>query len=303
MLGLWVLLSVWMGSMAFVTVGLVAFVLIPATRAYILVFVLVYYGTRPLIPLRRSQTAVAWFTHVNATHYFHKQALVREDPTPIPPASKTMLAYHPHGILCCGWSVHGAMHASWTSSNISWLVADVLFKLPFVSNAMSWGGCSSAAKRNFEGLMKQGENIALLPGGFQEATLYAKGEHRLFLHQRTGFIKYGLQYGYKVVPVYNFGEEHTYHAMSSFLGVRLWLNQFQLPGAVPFGTWWCAYMPLTSAELTTVVGKPIQLPHIENPTRDDVAKYHKIYVDALQDLFERNKAKYAADPKATLHVY
>lgn len=37
--------------------------------------------------------------------------------------------------------------------------------------------------------MAQGENVALLPGGFEEATLYKRGKHRLYLRKRKGFIK------------------------------------------------------------------------------------------------------------------
>lgn len=35
-------------------------------------------------------------------------------------------------------------------------------------------------------------------GGFQEATLYTRGHHKIFLKSRKGFIKYALQFGYKV---------------------------------------------------------------------------------------------------------
>ena len=37
--------------------------------------------------------------------------------------------------------------------------------------------------------MKQGINIGLIPGGFQEATVYQRGKHRLFLREKKGFIK------------------------------------------------------------------------------------------------------------------
>ncbi|KAG9403122.1 hypothetical protein AC1031_006666 [Aphanomyces cochlioides] len=82
----------------------------------------------------------------------------------------------------------------------------------------------------------------------------------------------------------------TYHALTWFLPFRMWLNKFKISSVLAIGAWWCFYMPLRSAELTTVVGKPIQLPTIPNPTREDVEKYHKIYIDAMQDLFDRNKS-------------
>ena len=38
--------------------------------------------------------------------------------------------------------------------------------------------------------------MALLPGGFQEATLFARNRHRVYINQRKGFIKYALRHGY-----------------------------------------------------------------------------------------------------------
>ncbi len=32
--------------------------------------------------------------------------------------------------------------------------------------------------------MQQGKNVALLPGGFQEATLYSYGKHRVYIKRR-----------------------------------------------------------------------------------------------------------------------
>jgi hypothetical protein len=37
--------------------------------------------------------------------------------------------------------------------------------------------------------MKHGINIGLIPGGFQEATIYQRGKHRLFLREKKGFVK------------------------------------------------------------------------------------------------------------------
>ena len=40
---------------------------------------------------------------------------------------------------------------------------------------------------------------------------------------------------------------------------RHWLNSFSLPAIVPFGAWFCPILPKPSAELTVVVGKPLQV--------------------------------------------
>merc|ERR1719265_2109549 len=50
-------------------------------------------------------------------------------------------------------------------------------------------------------LMKSGESpLALVPGGFQEATLSCCGHERVFLKTRKGFVKYALRHGYALLP-------------------------------------------------------------------------------------------------------
>lgn len=91
--------------------------------------------------------------------------------------------------------------------------------------------------------MRRGENIALIPGGFQEATMFEYNRHTVYIKRRKvralafastpqpagrmrvplcadpaplaqGFIKYALQHGYRVYPCYTFGEERTYYSIS-----------------------------------------------------------------------------------------
>jgi len=81
------------------------------------------------------------------------------------------------------------------------------------------------------------------------------------------------------------------------------LSKYKVTSKLYFGKWWCIFLPHDKLEMTTVVGKAIELPLIEDPTNEDVEKYHQMYMDALQDLFNRNKAKYAAEPDAQLEMF
>ena len=40
-------------------------------------------------------------------------------------------------------------------------------------------------------------------------------------------LRYALQHGYCLTPVYTFGENRTYSAFSGLLRLRLWINSFQ----------------------------------------------------------------------------
>lgn len=57
---------------------------------------------------------------------------------------------------------------------------------------MRYAGADSVGKNNMLKNMKAGNNIALLPGGFEEATCYENGKNLIFIKNRKGFIKYAL---------------------------------------------------------------------------------------------------------------
>jgi len=233
------------------------------------------------------------------TPYFKKQEVIFDGFDEIKPNSKAILAVHPHGILCCGWSTLVGCPIFFRNE-MTWLATEQLFKLPWISDFLSWCSTSPVHKVSMIKHMKKGKNIALLPGGFQEATIFCKGAHRIFIKERKGFVKYALEYGYNLYPVYVFGEEQTYWALQSFRKFRLWFNKHKLPGVIFFGKY--GILPNDDAELVIVVGKPLELPKIENPTSEQIDQYHTQFIQALQSLFDKYKDKYAAKD-AKLEIY
>lgn len=146
--------------------------------------------------------------------------------------------------------------------------------------------------------------MALLPGGFEEATLYSRGAFRVYIRGRKGFIKFALQHGYAVHPVFTFGEERTFHAFTPLRATRLALNRLRLPAVLFLGTPRLAalpFLPDPSAELHTVVGPPLRLPRTQAPSPADVALWHGRYCDALQRLFDEHKRE-AGVPDAVLEM-
>ena len=177
-------------------------------------------------------------------------------------------------------------------TDTKWLAAESLLLLPFIRDFMIWSDVFGATKECMTNLMAQGCNVALIPGGFQEATLYQRGMHRIYIKERKGFIKYALQYGYSIIPCYSFGEEWSYWQWEVGNSFRLWLNKFKIPATLFIGKY--LFLPDNDIDVTVVVGKKIELPFIEKPTVEDVDKYHGVYMQQLELLFERNKAKYGA---------
>ncbi|OQS02314.1 diacylglycerol O-acyltransferase [Thraustotheca clavata] len=295
--------AIWMVSMALAVISVPIIIFSSTYRVYIITFYALYFSYRAIHPLGPWSSLSTWVVDAYKKYpYFTKEKLVFDDTQPPKARSNTLMAFHPHGILGCGWLVNGGANEAFQKSNFSWLVTDLLFLVPFMSNLLAWFGGGGAGRTNFENLAKNGENIALLPGGFEEATIYTYKHHRVYIKNRKGFIKLALKYGYKVHPVYSFGEEETFRSFPYFLKQRVWLNRFKIPGVIFHGLWYCAFMPFSNIHITTVVGKPIQLPKIDHPTVDDVKKYHDQYVDALQTVFEKYKGQYATDPTAILEI-
>jgi len=218
----------------------------------------------------------------------------------------SMICFHPHGIMCGGFSfcgVHNPEFAEGRHGDFVWLIADSLTKMPFFLLVCKWmGNIQSAGKKNMLRLMKTRKNIALIPGGFQEATVMQRGCDRVWIKQRFGFIKYALVHGYRVHPCYVFGEKDTYYTFQPFRKWRLMLNEFGLPAVLFFGDWRLPLFPRPEARIVTVVGKGLDFPRMDVLTEKDVYKYHEMYVKALTELFESQKVA-AGYPNARLEIW
>lgn len=136
--------------------------------------------------------------------YFKYSSLILESPI----KEKEMLCVHPHGIFCMGW---GILCLTDITKSFKFCVTDMLKWLPWflLSTRMSVN-YGSVEKEQLSSYMKKGINVALLPGGFEDATIFSYKKERLWLKYRKGFIKMALRHGYSLRPVYCFGESQTY---------------------------------------------------------------------------------------------
>lgn len=198
-------------------------------------------------------------------------------------------AVHPHGAFCLGWSVlftHPKM------TQVRFCFSPALYYSPFFH---LWcrltGNPGKADKVSMVKYMKRGENVALPPGGFEEATLTNLNEDRVYIRKRLGFIKLSLKYGYDVVPVYCFGENKTYWNAQGAWKSRLWMNSLGIPTILIWGRWFLPLLPKRHAMgLHVVCGDALKLPKIENPSNKEVAEWHDKYIAALINLYERHKS-------------
>jgi len=217
-----------------------------------------------------------------------------------------MVCYHPHGVIPLGFTMNGAIRAkarqpqkylpkeAMISDRVSGVQAPVLFKMPILRQVLQLFGCSTPATKNgMFGLFRKNMTFGIIVGGSEEVAIHVRGRERLFLKHRAGFLKYAMQFGYKIVVAYNFGESDLYENVSLVRSLNLWLVKkfgFVLP--IFWGLWWCPFLPRADTKLNTVFGAVLQLPHIENPSPEQVEEWHKKYMSLVASVFDTHKEKF-----------
>lgn len=117
-----------------------------------------------------------------------------------------------------------------------------------------------------------------------------------FLRSRLGFIRMAMQNGASVVPVFAFGQRATYRWWrpdgAPWVRSALAIVSRSV-GMVPLAIWGAAGTPLPRrVPMTVVIGAPLTLPRDPDPKPEIVQAGLDAYIEALQALYERHRAKY-----------
>ncbi|CAN8020887.1 unnamed protein product, partial [Ixodes persulcatus] len=221
------------------------------------------------------------------------------------PRCNYILGSHPHGVLCAGAFINFATEGTGFSALFPGIVPHFLtlrfnFWLPFFRDLiMSYGACAVSRENLLWILTQQGTGNAavVIIGGAQEALDARPGTCLLTLEKRKGFVRLALQCGAHLVPVFSFGENDIFDQVHNPPGsglrmiqelVKRWIGVapvlFHGHGLLPF-----------RAQIVTVVGKPIHVERMEDPTLKQIDELHSKYKEALAKLFHENKHKYGAE--------
>ena len=209
-----------------------------------------------------------------------------------------LYAVHPHGVYTMGF-IQLVLQPS--MKDVTFFFSAVLYHSPLFHLLSKLVGhdFAPADKAPMLARMRRGADLALTPGGFEEATLTSGGAaDRVYIKARAGFVKYCLQHGVAISPVYAFGEKAIYANAQGAWGLRLWLNSLGAPAVCPWGRWCCPLAPRLRP-LHVVVGAPIPMEINPRPSAEEVAAAHARYVAALGELFNRHKvAAYGEEGRA-----
>merc|ERR550532_3278729 len=173
-------------------------------------------------------------------------------------------------------------------------------------------GACAATKVGMENLFKQEKGLAavLVPGGALEALNSDEDKIQLVLNRRKGFIKLALRFGVNLVPTFSFGENFIYDQVKAENGTFLrWFQELaeKWIGFIPvmfFGRGIFQYnygiIPHRK-KITIVVGKPMTVEKVEEPSSEEIENLHAKYVEGLQKLYNEYNPVYG-DPNVILKI-
>jgi hypothetical protein len=85
------------------------------------------------------------------------------------------------------------------------------------------------------------------------------------------------------------GEKSCYWNMQGIFPLRLAFNRYYIPMILPWGHWLFPLLPNPYCRVYIVVGAPLVLPHLVDPTPQQIHERHEKYVKVLVRLFEEHK--------------
>ncbi|CAL1267902.1 unnamed protein product [Larinioides sclopetarius] len=230
------------------------------------------------------------------------------------PNKNYIFGYHPHGILCYGAFNCFGTEAKDFSTVFPGITPRILtlegqFWFPLHrEHVMSTGACA-ATRESIEWLLtKEGKGNALILviGGAAEALDAHPGDVNLTLKRRKGFVRLALKHGAPLVPVFAFGENDIFLQAENPKGSSLREFQEKIKSFLGFSTplyrgrgmfqYNYGLLPYRKP-ITVVVGKPIDVEKVSEPTAEDINVLHQKYMDSLYALFEEHKEKFAPESK------
>eukprot|EP00611_Tribonema_gayanum_P025207 TRINITY_DN5693_c0_g1_i1.p1 TRINITY_DN5693_c0_g1~~TRINITY_DN5693_c0_g1_i1.p1 ORF type:complete len:341 (-),score=104.51 TRINITY_DN5693_c0_g1_i1:335-1357(-) len=196
-----------------------------------------------------------------------------------------IMAAQPHGVMSVAGICYAINRAPGEIPPTA--VASVLLRIPLMKQVFGSFNLIDASRKSLTKALKK-QSVVIYVGGMAELFLSHPSEERLFIAKRTGFLKLAMQTGSDVIPWYFFGNTSTLvvargsflMALSRTLGVSITLlwGRWGLPLPMP-------------RKIMCVMGRPMGLPQIDDPTPEQVKDWHDKYVAEVVRLFNKYKEK------------
>ena len=222
--------------------------------------------------------------------------------------SQCIMAVHPHGIIPFASITNLASDVTGFASLYPTLAdkrvviaATSCFLVPGYRDLLVSSGVLDCSRFNAEYYLQKGWTVIVLPGGAREALYSNPDVDWLDLRRKLGFIRLAMKYGVKLVPCYSFNEvdyisQIPLPSVPSIL--QSFRNLFQQTFGISFPFLYHIELPPNSENgIVTVVGEPINVPHIIDPTDDEVREVLNKYTNELVKLYQTYAPMYNSRPR------
>lgn len=288
--------SFWVGQIIGQTIGtIVALYFLPNLLA---VSFLAFQILNVLWPLGKAPWLMERFLNFSvqsAMQYFSLKVIC-EDYDAIKPDQTYVVGLEPHSALPTALPMMFNKYCQALPKalqDIKVLATSTVFYLPATRHPWYWLGIRSIDRDTFHSLLAAQNSVVLVPGGVSECMLMKKGQEVMYLTKRTGFVRIALNHGAHLLPCFAFGQSGTYSWLRPgpplipnmvVETVRKWL------GFIPLIMWgrWGTTIP-HKVPMLVVFGKPIELPKMEHPSKEEIQKYLQLYINAMQALCQKHK--------------
>jgi len=250
-----------------------------------------------LVPWVRGFTLWRWYRD-----YFPIRLVKTSN---LDPSRNYLICCHPHGILCFGASCCFGSESCDFSLKFPGVTPHLTtiegnLWMPMFRELFLCVGTVSSSRKSLNHLLSRpgGAAPVLLLGGVPEMDNWKDDEVRLFLKKRRGFVKMALKHGACLVPTFSFGEAGLYRQPGPGPFRNFLLEIRKLIGIAPvifFGRGWIqdtfGILPHRNP-VTVVVGKPIQVDKIDDPSDEEIDEIHSMYMTDLKNLYKKYNPKY-----------
>eukprot|EP01062_Namystynia_karyoxenos_P010314 TRINITY_DN13651_c0_g1_i1.p1 TRINITY_DN13651_c0_g1~~TRINITY_DN13651_c0_g1_i1.p1 ORF type:complete len:508 (+),score=149.29 TRINITY_DN13651_c0_g1_i1:105-1526(+) len=305
-------LNFFTGPAFFILLTILAWLYVPLGDYLVPLYLLFIMVDNFLRPMPAPKRIVKWWRNSVvfelARDYFPIRHVKARAETSYDPEANYLFGFHPHGVMSVG-----ALIMTTAASGIDKLIPgisisvqtlSVNFWLPVFRDHIIALGTGDASRGTLMRALKGPGRSALLVTGGAKESMYAHPYHSIVvIKKRFGFIKIALRAGAQLVPMWSFGENNLYENLATNEGVRKWQRRIQkmisfapvlVAGRGVF-TYGGGLIP-HRRPVTVVIGAPLRVEKVAEPTDEQVQELHGRYMQALRDLFELYRDIY--DPKA-----
>lgn len=215
---------------------------------------------------------------------------------------KHIFLFHPHGAFSIANMLHvGTTLTNWKYRPIKGTILNKLFWLPFAKEILDALNFVPSNYDTMKSVIEEGHSLTICLGGVKEILYTEANTMKLSIKNKKGAFRLALETGAPLVPVVSYGENELFE-----LSKHSWLEPIQqilihyglylpVPTIKSCKSWFgIPWTPLKNP-IRTVVGKPIKVVQIDEPTEKDIIDLRETYFKALNDLYNETKPKSYTD--------